>query len=58
MTYCTCWIEYPNTSLKKASGKWKCVDKYKCVRPLGYEKVGTIDVAYRKTKCERIESEG
>ena len=57
MTYCTCWMEYPNKAHKKSNGKWLCVDKYKCVRPLEYKKVGTIDMPYRKTKCERIEIE-
>lgn len=55
MTYCTCWREYPNEAHRKPNGKWICVDKYKCVRPLEYQEVGTIDMPYRKTKCERIE---
>lgn len=47
-------MEYPNEAHKKSNGTWLCVDKYKCVRPLEYKKVGTIEMPYRKTKCERI----
>ena len=28
---CSCYMEYPNISCKKANGKWICVDKYEKV---------------------------
>lgn len=31
MSYCTCWVDYPNKNHKRANGKWKCVDYYECV---------------------------
>lgn len=46
MTKCSCWVKYPNDSHKKDSGKWKCVDSYKCIR--NYD-------GKRKTVCEKIE---
>lgn len=50
---CTCWIEYPNESHKKANGQWKCVDDYVCVRPLSVRKCNPPckDFPFRKTKC-------
>ena len=50
---CTCWMEYPNELNKKHNGKWKCVDSYKCVRPLKVEDGFTV----RKTMCMRIDEE-
>lgn len=51
-TYCSCWVDYPNKAHKKNNGKWRCVDKYRCIR----KRTGT---GYNglKTKCEKIESE-
>ena len=46
MTKCSCWVKYPNNANKKDSGKWKCVDSYKCIR--NYD-------GKRKTVCEKIE---
>lgn len=56
---CTCWIEYPNENHKKASGKWKCVDDYVCLRPLSVRKCKPPckDFAYGKTKCRRKDAE-
>lgn len=31
---CHCWCEYPNKHHKHKNGKWKCVDKYECIRDL------------------------
>ena len=45
MTYCSCWCEYPNKNYKQKNGKWKCVDRYKCIRPREDK---------RKTMCECI----
>ena len=46
MTKCSCWVKYPNDAHKKDSGKWKCVDCYKCIRDYDGK---------RKTVCEKIE---
>lgn len=46
MTMCSCWVQYPNKCYKKDNGKWKCIDRYKCVR--NYD-------GRRKTVCEKIE---
>lgn len=59
MTFCTCWAEYPNKSHLLKNGKWKCVDKYKCVRPLKTIPLKGLPFPKYvcKTKCEQIESE-
>lgn len=34
---CHCWCNYPNKHHKHKNGKngkWKCVDKYECIRDL------------------------
>ena len=31
---CYCWCKYPNEHHKHKNGKWKCVDKYECIRDL------------------------
>ena len=51
MTECSCWCEYPNLNYKKDNGKWKCKDKYECVRNL--ERIKNKNGGYylRKTKC-------
>jgi len=48
MTKCSCWVKYPNDAHKKDSGKWKCVDCYKCIRD--YD-------GRHKTVCEKIEEQ-
>ena len=50
-SYCKCWVKYPNELQKKSNGKWKCVDKYKCIKQLGRDENGKK----HKTKCERID---
>lgn len=52
MTYCTCWCEYPNENYKQKNGKWKCVDRYKCIRPLEVNQISGR--CKRKTMCECI----
>lgn len=49
-TYCSCWADYPNQAHKKASGAWKCVDSYKCIR----QRTGFYAGSGLKTKCEKI----
>jgi len=29
---CSCLVHYPNENYKFKNGKWKCVDKYECIR--------------------------
>ena len=42
---CSCWVDYPNDSLKKPNGKWICKDKYEYI---GKSKRG-------KTRCKKKE---
>ena len=49
---CTCYLEYPNALHKKGNGKWICVDKYECIRPLERKADGTVKL---KTKCRKKE---
>lgn len=52
MTECTCYCEYPNKNHLMSSGRWKCVDKYECVRPLEEIDLGLpFPRVIRKTKC-------
>lgn len=57
---CSCWVEYPNERHKRPSGKWICVDKYECVRPLKVQIFcnGEIVRATRKTLCRKKEVKG
>lgn len=59
MTYCTCWIDYPNESHQFKNGHWKCIDKYKCIRHL--ETIPLPGLPFpkyvRKTMCEKIKEE-
>jgi hypothetical protein len=57
MTYCTCWVEYPNEAHQFKNGHWKCVDRYKCIRPLEIIPLQGLPFPkyVRKTMCERIE---
>lgn len=54
MSKCSCWHRYPNELHKKPSGKWKCIDDYRCIRDLVEKEtsLGTI-VSIKKTVCER-----
>ena len=49
---CSCWCEYPNDAHKRDNGKWRCVDDYVCVKPLGKSSDGKRGY---KTKCVRKE---
>ena len=51
-TYCSCWAEYPNEAHKKASGAWKCKDKYICIRQ---RQGATWAGRGLKTKCVKKE---
>lgn len=55
---CSCWCDYPNIHHQHKNGNWKCVDKYRCIRPLEKEIRGTMHFEYltRKTLCERIKN--
>lgn len=56
MTYCTCYMDYPNECHRHKNGKWKCVDRYKNIQPLETIELGLPFPKYvRKTKCVRIE---
>ncbi len=35
---CACWQHYPNEHHKHKNGKWKCVDKFECIRDLVEER--------------------
>ena len=50
-TYCTCWVDYPNASHKKANGSWKCKDRYTCIR----QRTGSSAYTGLKTKCVKKE---
>ena len=60
MTYCTCWIEYPNKNHQFKNGHWKCVDRYKNIRQLEYIPLKGLPFPkyVRKTMCERIADKG
>lgn len=59
MTYCTCWVEYPNRAHEFKNGHWKCVDKYKNIRQL--ETIPLPGLPFpkyvHKTKCIRIDTQ-
>lgn len=57
--YCSCWCEYPNENLKFKNGNWRCIDNYKCIRPIEYKYISNIDTYFpkHKTKCILKESE-
>ncbi len=51
---CHCWMPYPNKYHKHKNGKWKCVDKYECIRDLVVPNTNYYDKA---THCKRKEVE-
>ena len=57
---CSCWIPYPNKYMKKADGKWRCVDEYECVKDRQRGAIQMENGCYRivnsKTKCRKKES--
>ena len=57
MTECTCWVKYPNENHRFKNGRWKCVDKYVCIRDLEVEPLPGLPFPkyWRKTKCVRRE---
>ena len=53
---CSCYMPYPNECHRQKNGNWKCIDRYKNIRPLETIDLGLPFPKYvRKTKCERIE---
>ena len=49
---CSCWCKYPNKNHKQKNGKWKCVDRFQCIRDLVEPLTNYYD---RKTHCIRKE---
>lgn len=47
---CDCWVHYPNEAHKLKNGKWKCVDRYECIRDLIEPFAGGYN---KKTHCRR-----
>ena len=49
---CSCWREYPNEGRRHSNGRWICVDKYECVRPLERKDLGDgHTMITKKTLC-------
>ena len=49
--HCSCHLHYPNNLVKRKNGKWKCVDRYECVKDLDPQsKCRFIE----NTKCRRV----
>ena len=49
--YCECWSRYPNEAHRHKNGRWKCVERYKCIRQLVEPLTNYYD---QKTHCVRI----
>lgn len=47
---CHCWCHYPNEHHKHRNGKWKCVDRYECIRDLVEPNTNYYDKA---THCRK-----
>lgn len=47
---CSCWCKYPNINHKHKNGKWKCVDRFQCIRDLVEPLTNYYD---QKTHCIR-----
>lgn len=49
---CSCWCKYPNKNHKQKNGKWKCVDRFQCIRDLVEPLTNCYD---QKTHCIKKE---